>query len=68
MRSVSLFVAGLVVGVTGIRIVEAQGSHVRGLNHVGISVANYEQALDFYTEVMQFGPESLQRKAIDAWK
>ncbi|HEX5109555.1 MAG TPA: VOC family protein [Vicinamibacterales bacterium] len=52
MRSTSLFIAGLLVGAVCVRIAEAQGGHVRGLNHVGISVANYEQALDFYTKTL----------------
>jgi lactoylglutathione lyase len=32
----------------------AQESRVHGLNHVGIVVANYEDALEFYTGVMGF--------------
>jgi lactoylglutathione lyase len=52
VRSISLFVSGLVIGVVCVRIGMAQGGHVRGLNHVGISVANYEQALEFYTRTL----------------
>lgn len=32
----------------------AQGSAVRGVNHVGIVVKNYDEALAFYTKTMGF--------------
>jgi len=55
MRSAALFVAGLLVGAACSVVALAQtvspGS-VRGVNHVGINVANYDQALAFYTKTL----------------
>jgi catechol 2,3-dioxygenase-like lactoylglutathione lyase family enzyme len=54
MRGAALFVAGLTVGglLGGVAIAQSGAGPVRGVNHVGINVANYEQALAFYTKTL----------------
>jgi catechol 2,3-dioxygenase-like lactoylglutathione lyase family enzyme len=54
MKGATLFVAGLVVGaaLSGVAIAQRGAGAVRGVNHVGINVANYEQALAFYTKTL----------------
>jgi catechol 2,3-dioxygenase-like lactoylglutathione lyase family enzyme len=53
MRSVVVFVIGLVVGVA-IESGFAQGSRIVGLNHVAVSVTDYASATDFYGRQMRF--------------
>lgn len=54
MRGAALFVAGLVAGaaLSGVAIAQSGAGPVRGVNHVGINVANYDQALAFYTKTL----------------
>jgi catechol 2,3-dioxygenase-like lactoylglutathione lyase family enzyme len=54
MRGAALFVGGLLLGAALSGVVLAQNSTgpVRGVNHVGINVANYDQALAFYTKTL----------------
>jgi catechol 2,3-dioxygenase-like lactoylglutathione lyase family enzyme len=55
MRSAALFGAGLLVGAICVGVVTAQDAakgSIRGVNHVGINVANYDQALAFYTKTL----------------
>ena len=55
MRGAALFVTGLIVGAACSVVALAQTAFpgaVRGVNHVGINVANYEQALAFYTKTL----------------
>jgi catechol 2,3-dioxygenase-like lactoylglutathione lyase family enzyme len=53
MRSVLVFVTGLLVGVA-IHSVLAQEGRIVGLNHVAVSVADYQAATDFYGRQMGF--------------
>jgi catechol 2,3-dioxygenase-like lactoylglutathione lyase family enzyme len=53
MRSVILFLIGLFVGLT-IQSGLAQEGRIVGLNHVAISVADYEGATNFYRRQMGF--------------
>jgi catechol 2,3-dioxygenase-like lactoylglutathione lyase family enzyme len=56
MRGLVLFAAGIVCGVLMMQPVAGQASRGKGLrlNHVGISVRNYQESLDFYTKTMGF--------------
>jgi len=53
MRTVSLFVAGLVIGMC-VQSVVAQQGRIVALNHVSISVADYAAATSFYAKQMGF--------------
>lgn len=61
MRGCMLFVAGLVVGlaVQTAGAQNVQNTGIVGLNHVGISVPNLDQALAYYTQKMGF-PEAFR--------
>ncbi|HUL83560.1 MAG TPA: VOC family protein [Gammaproteobacteria bacterium] len=48
MKNVGLFAAGVLVGALLLLPSAAQNARVRGLNHVGIVVPDYEQALAYY--------------------
>lgn len=56
VRALTLFVAGVVVGTAMMSPSAAQEKRNAGLrlNHVGISVKNYEESLNFYTKTMGF--------------
>lgn len=54
MRGGVFFVVGVFVGAMLIQTGVAQDRGARGLNHVGISVENYDEALAFYTEALGF--------------
>jgi catechol 2,3-dioxygenase-like lactoylglutathione lyase family enzyme len=65
MKAVILFVAGVCVGALATLPGMAQQNRtVRGLNHVGIVVENYEQAMAFYTKTMGF-PEAYTMRRPD---
>ena len=55
MRTVIVFVAGLLAGLA-VHVVSAQNSNdgIVGMNHVGIAVANMDEAVAFYTQKMGF--------------
>jgi catechol 2,3-dioxygenase-like lactoylglutathione lyase family enzyme len=53
MRSVVVFLTGLLVGVA-IESGFAQGGRIVGLNHVAVSVADYAGATNFYGRQMGF--------------
>jgi catechol 2,3-dioxygenase-like lactoylglutathione lyase family enzyme len=53
MRSVVVFVSGLLVGVA-IESGFAQGGRITGLNHVAVSVTDYAAATNFYGRQMGF--------------
>ena len=55
MRTVVVFVAGMLVGLAA-HVVSAQNANngIVGMNHVGIAVANMEEAVAFYTQKMGF--------------
>jgi len=56
IRGVTLFVAGIVVGTVLNQSISAQQNRPLGhrINHIGISVTNFEESLKFYTQVMGF--------------
>jgi predicted enzyme related to lactoylglutathione lyase len=56
MRGVVLFISGLLVGAVLMASVAAQGTLNQGvrLNHVGISVPNFQETVNFYEKVMGF--------------
>jgi predicted enzyme related to lactoylglutathione lyase len=56
MRSAVLFLSGLVIGGGLVASVAAQGTFNTGmrLNHVGISVPNFQETVNFYEKVMGF--------------
>ena len=53
MRSLVLFVAGILVGLA-VQTAVAQNEVVVGLNHVGLSVPSIPEAAAFYTQKMGF--------------
>jgi predicted enzyme related to lactoylglutathione lyase len=56
MRGTLLFMSGLIVGALLVATVAAQGSLNTGLrlNHVGISVPNFQETVNFYEKVMGY--------------
>jgi len=56
MRGLSLFVAGVVVGIFMMLPGAAQQNNDTGvkLNHFGISVKNFDETMNFYTKTMGF--------------
>ena len=60
MRGLYLFVAGILVGLAlQLAIAQNQNRGIIGLNHVGISVSNLEEAVAYYTGTMGF-PEAFR--------
>src|SRR5678816_677218 len=56
IRSVTLFAAGIAVGAVLTQSTAAQQNRSTGhrINHVGITVTNFDESLKFYTQVMGF--------------
>jgi lactoylglutathione lyase len=56
IRNLAFFVAGIVMGTLLVPSTAAQQNTKTGhrINHVGISVSNYQESLNFYTKVMGF--------------
>ncbi len=54
MKAAALFVVGVIVGGLLTQAGVAQDREVHGLNHVGLVVADYPKAMDFYTKTMGF--------------
>ena len=54
MKSIVLFAAGMLVGGLLTQSGAAQDRGLQGLNHVGMVVADYPKAMDFYTKTMGF--------------
>ena len=56
MRGAVLFLSGLIVGAGLMASVAAQSTYNTGLrlNHVGISVPNFQETLNFYEKVMGY--------------
>lgn len=54
MRSLAIFMLGIVVGAVLLRPGVAEESRLPALNHVGIVVEDYDAALAFYTGTMGF--------------
>ena len=60
MRSISLFLTGIVVGsLVQIAIAQNGSGGILGLNHVGIAVPDLDAAIGYYTETMGF-PEAFR--------
>ena len=61
MRSLSLFVAGIVVGlaITAVAQTQLPNRGIVGLNHVALSVPNLDEAVNYYTKTMGF-PEAFR--------
>ena len=61
MRSLSLFVAGIVVGlaITAVAQTQTPNRGIVGLNHVALSVPNLDEAVKYYTQTMGF-PEAFR--------
>ena len=60
MRSLFLFVAGILVGLAvQSAIAQNQNRGIVALNHVGISVPNLDEAVAYYTKTMGF-PEAFR--------
>jgi catechol 2,3-dioxygenase-like lactoylglutathione lyase family enzyme len=60
MRGVFLFGAGLLVGLlVEVAIAQSPNKGVVALNHVAISVANLDEAVNYYTKTMGF-PEAFR--------
>lgn len=60
MRGVVLFVAGILVGLAVQNAVaQSQNQGLVGLNHVGISVPNLDEAVAYYTKTLGF-PEAFR--------
>lgn len=54
MRGTILFVAGVLIGAVATRPGIAQNDRLPALNHVGVVVADYDAALEFYTQTLGF--------------
>ena len=54
MKNIGLFLAGVLVGMPLLMPSAAQNARVHGLNHVGMVVPDYEQALAYYTGKLGF--------------
>ena len=54
MKNIVLFAAGVLVGGLLTQSGAAQDRDLQGLNHVGMVVADYPKAMDFYTKTMGF--------------
>jgi catechol 2,3-dioxygenase-like lactoylglutathione lyase family enzyme len=52
MKTIIAFMAGVALGATLYHPTVAQQSDTRALNHVGIVVENYDEAMRFYTEAL----------------
>src|SRR5262245_261837 len=61
MRSLWLFVAGIVVGlaITAVAQTQTPNRGIVGLNHVALSVPNLDEAVNYYTKTMGF-PEAFR--------
>ena len=74
MRRLTLFFALVAIAgnlVTQSRAVQAQADRIDlRLMVVGLVAKNYQESMDFYTnvELNELIPESLTKKAMDAWK
>lgn len=53
MRGLALFLGGILLG-SAVQTTIAQGDKVVGVNHVGITVKNFDEAMKFYTQNMGF--------------
>ncbi len=52
MKGTVLFVCGVAVGALLLQVSTAQDSRRRGINHIGISTAHYDDALKFYKDTL----------------
>ena len=63
MKAAVFFIIGMIVGAAFLQKGEAQEGRVRSLNHVGIVVKNYDEALSYYTKKLGFREAYTIRKA-----
>ena len=54
MRGIVIFATGILEGGLLTQTGNAHDRQLRGLNHVGMVVADYPKAMDFYTKTMGF--------------
>jgi catechol 2,3-dioxygenase-like lactoylglutathione lyase family enzyme len=60
MRGLYLFIGGILVGLAvQMAVAQSQNRDIVRLNHVGISVENLDEAIDYYTETLGF-PEAFR--------
>ncbi len=60
MRSLYLFIGGILVGLAvQMAVAQNQNRDIVGVNHVGISVENLDEAIAYYTETLGF-PEAFR--------
>ncbi len=60
MRGLYIFIGGTLVGLAvQIAIAQNQNRDIVGVNHVGLSVENLDEAVAYYTEIMGF-PEAFR--------
>ena len=60
MRSLYLFIGGILVGLAvQMAVAQNQKRDIVGVNHVGISVENLDEAIAYYTETLGF-PEAFR--------
>lgn len=52
MKSSVMFLGGLIAGALLVQIGVAQDASRRGVNHIGISTAHYDEALAFYRDTL----------------
>jgi catechol 2,3-dioxygenase-like lactoylglutathione lyase family enzyme len=52
MKSLTLFLGGMLAGALLLQVGVAQDRSRRGINHIGISTHNYDTALAFYTDTL----------------
>lgn len=63
MKAAAFFIIGMIVGAAFLQKGAAQQGRVRSLNHVGIVVKNYDEALSYYTKKMGFREAYTIKKA-----
>jgi catechol 2,3-dioxygenase-like lactoylglutathione lyase family enzyme len=56
MRALALFLSGVGTGILIMQAVSAQSGPSLKLNHVGIAVKNFDEAVNYYTRTMGFRP------------
>jgi catechol 2,3-dioxygenase-like lactoylglutathione lyase family enzyme len=54
MRGLTIFFAGIVLGGLLMQLAAAPGDKVVALTHVGITVKNFDEAVNFYTKTLGF--------------
>jgi len=63
VKSAALFIAGMLVGAVLLNPSAAQNARVRGLNHVGMVVPDFDKAFAYYTGKLGFREAYTIRRA-----